>query len=90
MNVSEPLGWIKWAVHWKHEHDEPSALTTQHGAAVLGEHGFRRLKQMEAFYAQVADILGTLADIVQPYTFEELERHGSEEREKQVFSAHRP
>ena len=39
---------------------------------MLGEHGFRRLRQMQTFYTQVADILGTLADIVQPRTFEEL------------------
>jgi len=39
---------------------------------MLGEHEFRRLRQMQTFYTQVADILGTLADIVQPRTFEEL------------------
>ena len=31
---------------------------------------------MQRFFTQVADILGTLADIVQPRTFEELERYG--------------
>jgi signal transduction histidine kinase len=31
---------------------------------------------MRNFYTQVSDILGTLADIVQPRTFEELERYG--------------
>jgi signal transduction histidine kinase len=31
---------------------------------------------MRNFYTQVSDILGTIADIVQPRTFEELERYG--------------
>jgi hypothetical protein len=31
---------------------------------------------MRNFYTHVADILGTIADIVQPRTFEELERYG--------------
>lgn len=31
---------------------------------------------MRTFYIQVSDILGTLADIVQPRTFEQLERYG--------------
>ena len=35
--------------------------------------------QMQTFYTQVADILGTLADIVQPRTFEELKRYGFED-----------
>ena len=48
----------------------------EHGAAILGEHGHRRLLQMQRFYTQVPDILGTLADIVQPRSFDDLERYG--------------
>jgi hypothetical protein len=31
---------------------------------------------MRNFHTQVFDVLGTLADIVQPLTFEDLERYG--------------
>jgi internalin A len=75
-NISKPVDWITWAAHWKREYDELDAMARQHGAALLGEHGHRRLTQMQMFYTQVADILGTLADIVQPRTFEELKRYG--------------
>jgi hypothetical protein len=34
------------------------------------------LMQMQTFYTQVADILGTFADIVQPSTFEQLKSYG--------------
>ena len=74
--VSKPSDWVKWAAHWKSEFDELDALARQHGAALLGEHGHRRLRQMQTFYTQVSDILGTLADIVQPRTFEELKLYG--------------
>jgi internalin A len=74
--VSKPVDWANWAIHWKQEHDELENLARQHGLVVLGEVGNRRLTQMRTFYNQVSDILGTLADIVQPRTFEELERYG--------------
>ena len=35
--------------------------------------------QMQEFYTNVAEILGTLSDIVQPRTLEELERYGFED-----------
>jgi internalin A len=73
------VDWAGWAVHWKREHDELDALARQHGATILGEHGHHQLMRMQHFYTQVADILGTLADIVQPRTFEELERYGFED-----------
>jgi hypothetical protein len=34
------------------------------------------LTEMQTFYTQVATILGTLADVVQPRTFEELKSYG--------------
>ena len=47
-----------------------------HGIGILGEVGGRQLRQMQGFSLSVSDILGTLTDIVQPRTFEELERYG--------------
>jgi TIR domain len=75
-NISRPLEWANWAVHWKKEYDELESLAHQHGSVVLGGTGYRRLTQMGTFYHQVADILGALADIVQPRTFEQLENYG--------------
>jgi magnesium transporter len=74
--VWQPGDWVDWAIFWKQEHDALENRARQHGASILGEHGHRKLMQMQRFYTQVADILGTLADIVQPRTFEELERYG--------------
>jgi hypothetical protein len=75
-NISTPTDWADWAIHWKKEHSALESRALQHGPVVLGELGNRRLMQMRIFYTQVTDILGTLADIVQPRTFEELERYG--------------
>jgi len=74
--VWQPGDWVDWAIFWKQEHDALENRARQHGVSILGEHGHRKLMQMQRFYTQVADILGTLADIVQPRTFEELERYG--------------
>jgi internalin A len=79
-----PEDWAGWAVHWKTEYDKLDAIGRQHGAAMLGEQGHRRLMQMQGFYTQVADILATLADIVQPRSFEELQRYGFDEPAGQV------
>jgi internalin A len=74
--IFDPTDWADWAIHWKQEHDKLENLARQHGTYVLGNAGGSRLNQMRAFYNQVADILATLADTVQPRTFEQLERHG--------------
>jgi magnesium transporter len=74
--VWQPGDWVDWAIFWKQEHDALENRARQHGPGILGEHGHRKLMQMQRFYTQVADILGTLADILQPRTFEELERYG--------------
>nr|WP_294525452.1 toll/interleukin-1 receptor domain-containing protein [uncultured Rhodopila sp.] len=76
VRVREPVDWAGWAVHWKKAHDELDAVVRQHGTTMLGEPGYRRLKQMQGFYTQVADILGTLSNIVQPHSFAHLLRYG--------------
>jgi len=75
-NIFKPTDGADWAIHWKKEHDALESRAHEHGTVVLGELGNRRLTQMHKFYTQVSDILGTLADVVQPRTFEELERYG--------------
>ena len=74
--ISKPTDWADWAIYWKQEHDALESRVRQHGTFILGELGHRRLTQMRNFYTQVPDILGTFAGIVQPRTFEELERYG--------------
>jgi internalin A len=74
--VSKPSDWVDWAIYWKKEHDALNKRAQQYGAAILGQHGHDKLMQMQRFFTQVADILGTLADIVQPRSLEELERYG--------------
>jgi internalin A len=74
--VWEPEDWADWAIYWKEKHDALDRRAREHGGAILGEPGLRRLIHMQRFYTQVADILGVLADIVQPRTFEELEQYG--------------
>jgi internalin A len=75
-NISEPTDWADLAIFWKHEYEALESRACEHGPMILGELGLRRLRQMYTFYTQVADIVGTLADIVRPRTFEELEHYG--------------
>ena len=72
VKIFRPVDWVDWAIFWKQEHDALEGRAFQHGLAVLGKSGARRLAQMRTFYNQIADILGTFADIVQPRTFDEL------------------
>ena len=74
--VRDPKDWVDWAIYWKKQHDELDDRARTHGATILGEQGYRRLMQMQRFYTQVADILGTLGDIVQPRNLDELQRYG--------------
>ncbi|WP_448206349.1 COR domain-containing protein [Azospirillum sp. sgz302134] len=74
--IWDPRDWADWAIHWKTEYDDLDGRARAHGAAVLGQRGNDRLRQMQFFYTQVADILGTIADIVQPRSFEELVEYG--------------
>jgi internalin A len=76
VKIFEPTDWADWAIYWKEQHDALEGRAFRHGLAVLGELGSRRLAQMRNFYNQIADILGTFADIVQPRTFDELELYG--------------
>lgn len=78
--IWDPRDWADWAIHWKKEYEALDSRAREHGAAVLGQRGNDRLRQMQYFYTSVADILGTLADIVQPRTFEELKRYGLDDK----------
>lgn len=74
-----PLDRVKWAIHWKTQHDALDGAAREHGVGVLGEAGSAELRLMQRFFTQVTDILAVLTDIVQPRTFEELEQYGFSE-----------
>jgi internalin A len=85
-NIFTPTDWMDWAIYWKKEHDALESRALEHGIELLGEPGFRRLTQLRNFYSQVSDVLGTLADIVQPRTFEELQRYGFDDPPREVWT----
>ncbi|GAB0115562.1 leucine-rich repeat domain-containing protein [Acidisoma sp. C75] len=72
VKVWKPVDWGRWAEHWKQEYDELDAIARRSGGAIIGETGHRQLMLMQRFYTQVADILGTLADVMQARNLGEL------------------
>lgn len=78
-NIFSPEDWVFWAVYWKEEYELLDKLARKHGAATLGEYGYRRLTQMQQFHANISNILGMISDTVLPRSFEELKRHGFED-----------
>jgi internalin A len=75
-DIWTPIDRTRCAVFWKKQHDELAAAIREHGGDVVGEKDFGKFKLMGEFYRHVADILETMADVVQPRTLEELERYG--------------
>jgi len=68
--------WLAWAKHWETEYNELDTAAHSIDLASIGEYAFEQLRLMRVFQAETARILGALAHIVQPRTFEELERYG--------------
>ena len=64
------------AVYWRNESEELEAIVKQHGFDVLGGKDYERYRLMKEFAHQIGPILATVTDILQPRTFEELERYG--------------
>ncbi len=70
------LGRLSYAEHWKTAHDQIKAVIDRSGASLLGEKDFAQFRLMQQFAHNVSDILALFADIVQPRSFEELEKYG--------------
>ena len=70
-DIWRPISRARYAEYWEKEHDELKPY-----AAKLGERDFAAYRRMGEFYRHVGDILATLADIVQPRSFEELRKYG--------------
>lgn len=75
-NIFNLRGRAQYAVHWKREYDELNTMLQEVGPGILGESDFKQFKLMQQFALQVGDILGTVTDVLQPRSFEELERWG--------------
>jgi internalin A len=76
VKVWKPGDRREWAKHWKREYEAAKSFAQTEGSETLGIEGQRQLLHMHRFYTEVYDILFTLADIVQPRSFEDLERYG--------------
>jgi len=67
---------IGYVIHWKKRYAELEALVKEHGYDVLGEKDGQQFRQMKTFYGNVGDILATVADTLQPRTFDDLVAYG--------------
>ena len=76
VRIYEPVDWVEWALYWKSEYEKLNSLAKEHGAAVLGNFGHKKLSQMQQFYLNIPDILGSIAEIVVPRTIEDLKSYG--------------
>jgi internalin A len=76
-DIWQPLSRLQVAAYWKKEYDKIDAFVHDNGGtSILGERDFEAYKRIGDFYRDVGNILATLADIVQPRTFEDLKRYG--------------
>jgi internalin A len=73
--ISTPLDRVQYAIYWKEQYEALDAAVKPHGLGILGEADLRQYKLMQDFAHRVSDILATVADVLQPRNFEELEKH---------------
>jgi internalin A len=73
--ISTPLDRVQYAIHWKEQYEALDAAVKPHGLGILGEADLKQYKLMQDFAHRVSDILATVADVLQPRDFEQLEKH---------------
>jgi internalin A len=73
--ISTPLDRVQHAIYWKQNYEALDAAVKPHGLGILGEADLRQYKLMQDFTHRVSDILATVADVLQPRSFEHLEKH---------------
>jgi internalin A len=73
--ISTPLDRVQHAIYWKEQYEALDAAVKPHGLGILGEADLRQYKLMQNFAHRVSDILATVADVLQPRRFEDLEKH---------------
>jgi len=75
--IYKPIDRVRYAAYWKKESSELEAAVKEGGGIdVLGRKDHDQYWLMRKFTSQVGDILATIADIVQPRTFEDFEKYG--------------
>ena len=71
-----PLERAQLAIYWREQSAQLEAIVNKHGFDLLGAQDYSHYKLMKDFSSHIGDILTTVADIVQPRTFEDLEKYG--------------
>jgi internalin A len=71
-----PRERVLCAAYWRDESGELEAIVREQGYDILGEKDYEKYRLMKEFARQIGNILATVTDILQPRTFEELERYG--------------
>ena len=74
--IWSPLERAQFAIYWKEESKKLEALVNEHGPEILGDKDYHQYKLMKDFSHHIGDILTTVADILQPRSFEEFEKYG--------------
>ena len=74
--IWKPVDRVKYAKHWKEQHDGLKQAVDEAGLDTLGEEDFRTYKLMQHFAHKVGDILALFANIVQPRSFDDLRAYG--------------
>jgi internalin A len=69
-----------YAVHWRMELARLDALVREHDIDILGENGVRERLLIRKFAHETADILATVADVLQPRDFDEFVAYGFNDR----------
>jgi internalin A len=70
---------LLYAEHWKQQHDQIKTVIDRVGLCALGDQDYARFKLMQDFVNHIGDVLAAVADIVQPYTFDDLVNYGFED-----------
>ncbi len=78
--IWSPLERAQCAVHWKEGSGKLEAIVNQHGYNILGRKDYQHYKLMKDFSHHIGDILETITDILQPRSFEELEKYGFDQK----------
>jgi internalin A len=73
--IFTPLDRVQHAIYWKQNYEALDAAVKPHGLGILGEADLKQYKLMQDFAHRVSDILATVADVLQPRSFEDLEKH---------------
>jgi len=64
------------AVYWLGRRNKLATMIKEHGDEILGDVDSQQYRLMRRFVAQIGDMLATMADIVQPRSFDDFNKYG--------------